>query len=161
MRFSPSVFLLVFAIYIVFTGSASLYDLFTGLVVAAVASVAVGEYVVKSERKALDPRRWFFAALYFLKYTFVIEAKAHWDVIKILFTGKYRPGIVRVPIDVKSSYAKLLVVSSITNTPGTVVVDARDKYLYVNWINVVSESPEEARKHISLEFEEYARKIFE
>ncbi|MEM0380442.1 MAG: Na+/H+ antiporter subunit E [Desulfurococcaceae archaeon] len=161
MKFSVSVFLLVFVIYILFSGSISLYDLITGLMVSIISSILTGKYLVKNEAKTLNPRRWLMAIIFFLKYMTIIEAKAHWDVVKILFKGNYKPGIVRIPIGVRTNYAKLLVSSSITNTPGTVVVDISDKYLYVNWINVVTEEPEEARKHISLEFEKYAEKIFD
>ncbi len=161
MKPSISVMILVFITYIVFTGSATLYDLLTGALVAVVIGFVVGGYVVEKDSKALNPIRWFWMIIYFLKYITVIEIKAHLQVIKLLFTGKYRAGIVRIPLDVKTGYGKLLVANSITNTPGTVVVDLDDKYLYVNWIDVVSEEPGEAKKHISLEFEKHAKKIFE
>jgi len=161
MRFSISTALLAFFTYIVFTGSTSPYDLLTGVAIALVTGYVAGGILVKTESKALNPARWIWALIYFIKYITVIEARAHYAVIKMLFTGKYRPGIVRVPVRVKSGYAKLLVANSITNTPGTVTVDLRNGYMYINWINVVTKDPEEARKHISLEFEEYAKKIFD
>ncbi len=160
-RASIAVMVLTFIVYIIFTGSATLYDIITGALVAIVIGVIAGRFVVSSESKAFNPIRWFWVIVYFLKYMTVIEIKAHLHVIRALFTGRIKPGIVRVPLDVKTGYAKLLVANSITNTPGTVVVDLDDKYLYVNWINVVSEEPVEAKKHISLEFEKYARKIFD
>jgi len=158
---SIAVMILCFIIYILFTGSATLYDLATGLLVSIAVGLLVGGYVVNRDARAFNPFRWLWMLVYFLKYITIIEIKAHLQVIKLLFTGKYEPGIVRVPIDVKTNYAKLLVASSITNTPGTVVVDLDDKYLYVNWIDVVTEDPHEAKKHISLEFENYAKKIFD
>ncbi|MET1160192.1 MAG: Na+/H+ antiporter subunit E [Thermoprotei archaeon] len=161
MRFSPSTALLVFLIYIVFTGSATIYDVITGAVIAVICGVIVANVIAKNESKALNPIRWLWALIYFIKYITVIEAKAHLYVIKLLFKGGYKPGIVRVPVGLKTGYGKLLVANSITNTPGTVVVDLDDKYIYVNWINVLTEDPEEARKHISLEFEKFAKKIFE
>ena len=82
-------------------------------------------------------------------------------MIKRILTMDIRPGIVKVPIDVKNDYSRILVAHSITNTPGTVTVDMDDNYIYVNWINVVTEKPKEARKRISEEFEKFAEKIFE
>jgi len=161
MRFSIATALLAFITYIVFTGSITLYDVLTGTAVAVAVGFLAGKYVVVNELKALNPIRWFWAIVYFLKYMTVIELQAHLLVIKALFTGRTNPGIVRVPIGVKTGYAKLLVAASITNTPGTVVVDITDKYMYVNWITVLTTDPEEARKHISLEFEKYASKIFD
>ncbi|OYT40798.1 MAG: cation:proton antiporter [Desulfurococcales archaeon ex4484_58] len=161
MRFSLASTILAFITYIVFTGSATLYDIFTGIIVSIAIGFIIGGFVVKDEKKAFNPVRWFWAIVYFLKYIIVIEAKAHLNVIKLLFTGKYEPGIVKVPLDAESGYAKVLVANSITNTPGTVVVDIDDKYLYVNWINVLTEDPMKAKEYISLEFEKYAKKIFD
>ena len=160
-RFSLATAVLTFIIYVIFTGTATLYDIVTGLVIAVFLGFIAGKYVVVNELKAFNPIRWVWAIFYFIKYMTVIEIKAHLEVVKALVTGKYNPGIVRVPVDVKTGYAKLLVANSITNTPGTVVVDLNDKYMYVNWINVVTTKPEEARKHISLEFEKFAKKIFD
>jgi len=152
---------LVFIIYILFTGSATLYDIITGVIVSVACGMLFGEFVVRNPSKCFDPRRWFWTIAYFLKYMTVIEARAHLDVIKRILTMDIRPGIVKVPIDVKNDYSRILVAHSITNTPGTVTVDMDDNYIYVNWINVVTEKPKEARKRISEEFEKFAEKIFE
>ncbi|HHC18873.1 MAG TPA: cation:proton antiporter [Euryarchaeota archaeon] len=153
--------LLTFVIYILFTGSATLFDIVTGIVVGIVCGVLFGRFLVEKDRKALNPARWLWTIIYFLKYMTIIEFKAHWDVIKRTITGNIRPGIVKVPIKVKNEYARILVANSITNTPGTVTVDMDDKYIYVNWINVVTEDPDAAKKHISEEFEKFAEKILE
>ncbi len=153
--------LLVFSVYVLFSGSLSQYTLLTGLIVALVLGFTTSKYLVRNESKLRDPVRLFYLAYYFLKYITVIEFKAHMDVVKRMFTMDIKPGIVKIPVYVKSSYAKLLVASSITNTPGTVVVDERDGYFYVNWIYVATTDPESARRYISEEFEKYASIIFD
>ncbi|AHF80580.1 Na+/H+ antiporter subunit E [Thermococcus paralvinellae] len=153
--------LLAFITYILFTGSTKPFDLVTGLIVAIGVGLLVGKYLVKEDAKALNPVRWLWAVIYFIWYMIVAETKAHLDVMIRTITGKYEPGIVKVPIDVKTDYAKTLVANSITNTPGTVVVDLDDEYMYVNWINVTTEEPEKAKKEICEDFEKYAKKIFE
>lgn len=153
--------LLVFSVYVLFSGSLSQYTLLTGLVVALVLGFTTSKYLVRNEYKLRDPVRLFYLVYYFLKYITVIEFKAHMDVVKRIFTMDIKPGIVKIPVYVKSSYAKLLVASSITNTPGTVVVDERDGYFYVNWIYVAATDPESARRYISEEFEKYASRIFD
>ena len=161
MRGVISTAILAFITYIIFTGSAKPYDLFTGLIVAVGVGILVGKFLVKEDSKALNPLRWIWAVIYFLKYMLIIEVKTHLDVMKRVITGKYNAGIVRVPINVKTDYAKTLVANSITNTPGTVVVDLDDKCLYVNWIDVTTEDPKACRREISEEFEKFAEKIFE
>ncbi|WP_258084823.1 Na+/H+ antiporter subunit E [Thermococcus thermotolerans] len=153
--------LMAFLTYIVFTGSLTPYDLATGAVVAVVVGLLMGPHTVRDDSKALNPIRWLWMAVYFLWYMLVAETKSHIDVIIRTLTGNYRPGIVRVPIDVSTDYARTLVANSITNTPGTVVVDMDERYVYVNWIDVTTRDPEEARKEISADFEKFARKIFE
>jgi len=157
--FTPA--LLTFIVYVVFTGSIKPFDLATGLVVALVIGFLVGRYFVKDSRKALNPVRWLWVLIYLVKYLTVIEIKVHIDVIKRIITGRYNPGIVRVPTKMKTAYGKMLVANSITNTPGTVVVDLDEDALYVNWIDVKTEDGAQARKLISEEFEKFAEKIFE
>jgi len=153
--------LLAFVTYILFTGSTTPYDLVTGVIVGIAVGLLVGRFLVKNDTKALNPVRWAWGLAYFLWYFLVAEVKAHLDVIGRIITGKVKPGIVKVPLKVKSEYARTLVANSITNTPGTVVVDVDEAYLYVNWINVTTEEPEKAKKEICEEFEKYAERIFE
>ena len=156
-----AVWLLLFTFYVVFAGSLAPYTVITGAVVAAILSAVTSKYLVVDERKLFEVKRLATLVFYFFKYISIIELKCHMDVVKRLFTGDIRPGIVRVPIAVKSRYARALVALSITNTPGTVVIDEKGDYFYVNWIYVSTTDPAEARKAISEEFEVYASKIFE
>jgi len=153
--------ILTFITYILFTGSTKPFDLVTGLIVAIGVGLLVGKYLVQSDAKALNPVRWLWGVVYFIWYMLVAEVKAHLNVMARIISGKYEPGIVKVPIEVKTDYAKMLIANSITNTPGTVVVDLDDKYMYVNWINVTTEDPEKAKREICGDFEKYAEKIFE
>lgn len=153
--------LLVFIVYVVFAGSMSPYTMITGLIVGAILGPLSARYLVSNERKLLEVQRLFMLIWYFFKYMFYIEVKAHMDVVKRIFTMDIKPGIVKVPVKSKTRYARLLIMGSITNTPGTVVVDERGDYFYVNWINVESTIPDEAWRVISEEFEKYASKIFD
>ncbi|WP_434731305.1 Na+/H+ antiporter subunit E [Thermogladius sp. KZ2Tp1] len=151
----------LFLFYIVYTGSTTPYDIATGLAVAALVGVPASRLLVSDEKKLLQARRYIHLFYYALKYMTVIEFKAHMDVVKRVFTTRLNPGIAKIPVYAKSRYGRLLIAVSITNTPGTVVVDERDGWFYVNWIDVTSTKPEEARLAISAEFEDYAFKIFE
>jgi len=160
---APSIF--VFVIYIIYTGSTRLYDIVTGLVASIIIGVALAPLVVENWRKSLSLQRFLTLVKYILRYFLIDEVKAHWNVVKLGLNPKMpiKPGIVRVPINSKSEYAITLIAISITNTPGTVVVDVdKEKgLLYVNWIYVISEKPEDAYKEIAFVFDKYARKIFD
>lgn len=156
---------LVFVTYIVFSGSATLYDMVTGAIISIPIGVLTADMLLTKPSKVFSIRRWSWALVYILRYFFVDEVKAHLDVIRrILSPGMpINPGIVKVPIGVSTDYAVTAVANSITNTPGTVVVDLdREKgYLYVHWIDVKTVDPEECRRHISEVFERFAKKIFD
>jgi multicomponent Na+:H+ antiporter subunit E len=72
-----------------------------------------------------------------------------------------RPGIVKVKTTLKTDLAKTFLASSITLTPGTLVVDIDGQNLYVHWICVEGEDPEEHTRQIVEAFEPFVRRIFE
>ncbi len=162
-HFSPGTFAAVLAVYLFYTGSVSKYDLTTGFIVALIVSFLIGHWLIENDLKLFSPKRWFYATLYGLRYFLVEETKTHIDVAKRIFTLKANPGIIRIPLDVESDYGKVLVANSITNTPGTVVIDISDdgKWLYVHWIDVSTLDEEEIKRKVIAYFEEYAKRIFD
>ncbi|RLG80688.1 MAG: cation:proton antiporter [Thermoprotei archaeon] len=157
--------LLVFIVYIVFSGSVSPYDIVAGVLVGIVLGLIFSEYVVKNPGKAFNPVRWLWLVAYAIYYFFVAEVRAHLDVMYRILHPKMpvNPAIVKVPYRVETDYAVTAVANSITNTPGTVVVDIdpEDRAYYVHWINAKTLEPEEARRHISEVFEKYSREVFD
>ncbi len=154
------VFVLSFLIYIVFVGSISAYDVLTGIVVSLFVSLITTRYLVSNPSKLANPRRLAYLIAYLVSFT-IMEIRCHLDVIKRIITGKTAPGIVRVPYELSSNYAVTLTACSITNTPGTVVVDIDEKAFYVHWIDVKTTRTDEIRREVSSVYEEYARKIFD
>jgi len=156
-------FAVTLAVYLLYTGSITTYDLLTGGAVAAIVAYVLGDRLIQNDLKLFQPGRWVAAIVYFLRYFLIEETKTHIDVAKRVFTLEARPGIVRVPLEVESDYGKVLVANSITNTPGTVVVDISDdgKWLYVHWIDVSTLDEREVKENVVGYFEEYAKKIFD
>jgi len=156
---------LAFLVYIVFSGSVSFYDLTTGLIVAVIVGLMFSNITLQNPNKVLNPVRWYYVLRYALRYFIIDETKAHLDVIKRILHPKapVNPAIVKVPFYVESDYAKTAIACSITNTPGTVVVeiDENEKVFYVHWIDAKTLEPEKAREEISLVFEKYSKKIFD
>ncbi len=156
---------LSFIIYIVFSGSISWYDIVSGIVVALIVSGFLSSFTLKNPLKTLNPVRWAWLIAYAIYYFFVAEVKSHLDVMYRILHPRtpVKPGIVKVPYRVETDYAITAVANSITNTPGTVVVDidTNEKNFYVHWINVKTLDPEGARKSISERFEYFAHKVFD
>jgi len=158
-------FILVFITYIVFSGSVSTYDLVAGTLTGIVVGAIFSEFMVKNPGKVFNPVRWVWLIIYAIYYFFVAEVKAHLDVMYRIVHPKMpvKPGIVKVPYNVSTDYAITSTANSITNTPGTVVVDidTSNKVYYIHWINVKTMKPDEAYREISSVFEKYSKKIFE
>ena len=157
--------ILAFITYIIFSGSVSTYDLVTGVLVSVVVGTLVANLTVKNPVKMAQVWRLGWLIIYAIRYFLVDEVKAHLDVIYRILSPSMpiKPGIVKVPYEVETDYAMTTVANSITNTPGTVVVDVDPecKCYFVHWINVRTTVPEESRRHISEVFEKYAKKVFD
>ncbi|MEM4513142.1 MAG: Na+/H+ antiporter subunit E [Ignisphaera sp.] len=156
---------LAFVTYIVFSGSIAIYDIITGLVISVPVGIITANILLTNPAKVINIKRWGWLIAYALHYFFIDEVKAHIDVIKRIISPRMpiNPGIVKVPLTASSAYAITAVANSITNTPGTVVVeiDEEKKFLYVHWIDVKTTNPEECRKMISELFEKFAKKVFD
>ncbi|MCS7109033.1 MAG: Na+/H+ antiporter subunit E [Sulfolobales archaeon] len=156
---------LTFAVYIIFSGSVSTYDLILGSVVAVFSGYLTAELLISDSGKALSLRRFAWLVFYGIYYLTVAEFKAHVDVIKRIIHPKMpiNPGIVRAPYNVGNDYSVVTVACSITNTPGTVVVhlDEGSKNYYVHWIDVKAPDPKTTYENIVKDFEKYVKKIFE
>ena len=157
--------LMAFIIYIIFSGSLSPYDIVSGVVVALIVSGFLSAFTVKNPLKTLNPIRWFWLILYGLHYFFVAEVKSHLDVMYRILHPRMpvNPGIIRVLYTVESDYAVTAVANSVTNTPGTVVVDIKPdrKEYYIHWIDVKTTDPEKAREIIISRFEYFAHRVFD
>ena len=157
-------FILAFLVYIVFSGSVSTYDLITGVIVAAVVGALTANITIRNPSKLANPIRFFWLIAYAVRYFFIDEVRAHTSVIYRILHPKMpiRPGIVRVYYDVKTDYAITAVANSITNTPGTVVVDIdpEKKIYYVHWIYVKGTEPK-ITKEICRVFEYFASRVFD
>jgi multicomponent Na+:H+ antiporter subunit E len=150
-----------FLVYVSLVGSLGTDELIIGLMIAAIVGIITRNLIVSDEKKVLDPGRWLNALRYLAVYWFYYEPIAHWDVIRRIFTMNLRPSIVRVPYSLKTDYGVTVVGNSITNTPGTVVVDVDEKsgYYYVHWINAPSVEEEFCYNNISKGFEGLVRRF--
>lgn len=158
-------FLLAYATYILYTGSISLYDVVMGAVVALIAGILFSGITVKNPAKIANPVRLVYLLAYAIKYFLYYETLAHLDVIARILHPQtpVNPAIVKAPFHVKTDFGITAVANSITNTPGTVVVevDEEEKVFYIHWIDAKTLEPTEVRRRIFEDFEKYVRKVFD
>ena len=157
-----ALFILSFLFWLLLTLDASVANLITGAVAAVITALLFARYFFDKVYKFIQPVRYFW----FLVYLAILG----WECIKANLDVAYRvlhpampikPGIVKVKLELQSDFARTMLANSITMTPGTIAVDIIDDYLYVHWIYVSSEDPEEYSRKITGRFEKYIKKTFE
>ena len=153
---------MVFIIWLLLTWSVQWQDVTVGIIFTVIVSLLAGNILPPNPARLIDPRRWFWMLLY-LPYFLYYCVKANLDVAyRVLHPDMpIRPGIVKVTTDLKTDLGKTFLASSITLTPGTLVVDIVGQDLYIHWINVQGDDPEEHTRQIVKPFEPFIRRIFE
>lgn len=107
------------------------------------------------------PRRAFWALCYAPLFV-VYCVQANLDVVyRVLHPDMpIRPGIVRIRTNLKSAVGRTTLANCITLTPGTLVIDITDEGdLYIHWIWVRTQDPEEAARRIAGRFERILARI--
>ncbi len=151
-------------IYFLIVARITLFDLVVAPIISMVAALIVGGEVVRKPGKALSPKRWLYGLAYTVYYLLVVEPACHLRVASmVLGLRDYMPDIVEVPFDYRTDYAVAATANSITNTPGTIVVDIdpeAKKYL-VHWLEAYTRDPRIVREKIIMVFDKWIKKIFE
>ena len=149
-------------------GEPSLEVLIAGCLVSiGVAAFSARFFIHEKPFFFFNPVRIFWLLVYCICIFPVELFKANWDVARrALSPGlPIDPGIVKIPVDLKSQYGQAMLADSITLTPGTIIMNTVEEdgknYYYVHWINVASEDHEEAGQAIKGRLEKWAERIWD
>jgi multicomponent Na+:H+ antiporter subunit E len=155
-------FLIIFILWLLLTWSLSPQELITGAVIALLLTILLHDVFVQGSEKLAQPSRYFWFFVY-LPVFFYYVIRANLDVAYRVLHPEMpiRPGIVKVRTSMKSDMARTFLANSITLTPGTLTVDLVGDHLYIHWINITTEDPQEETEIIVKRFERYLRRIFE
>lgn len=87
---------------------------------------------------------------------------ANLDIARRVLSPKIplKPGIVKVPTELKGDLAKLTLANSITLTPGTLSIDIIEEHIYVHTVEVKGKTEAENQKVISGPFERILGGVF-
>ena len=160
-------FIVCFAFWIIITWSFDIQELAGGAVVSlAVALFSARFFIHENAFWFFNPAKFFSLLLYCIVIFPIELIKANVDVAKRCFTGcrNVNPGIVKIPVGLKSEYGQSMLANSITLTPGTTTMEVTEEneqtYYYVHWIDVAAESGEAAGEKIKGTLEKGIRRIF-
>ncbi len=157
-----ALFITSFIFWLLLTWSVEPGSVVVGLAVAGITTFFFGKYYFKNVAKFIQLHRYYWFIIYL--FIFIWECiKANFDVAYRVLHPKMpiKPGIVRVPLTLKSPFARAMLANSITMTPGTIAVDIVKDNIYVHWIYISSEDPVEYTAKVSGRFEDYIKKIFD
>ena len=160
-------FVVSFAFWVLLTWSFTAQELIVGAVVSLAVALFSARFFIHEKAFWLCNPAKFFNGLFYWVCIFPVElVKANVDMAKRCFGGckKINPGIVKVPVDLKSDYGQAALANSITLTPGTITMEIAEEgeqtYYYVHWINAESDGAE-AGEAIKGRMEKWIRRFWQ
>lgn len=163
-----STFVVCYVFWILLTWSLDKQELLAGGIVSLAVALFSSRFFIH-EKSA-----WFFNpvklinGIVFWLFIFPVELiKANVDVAKRCFTGckNVNPGIVKIPVDLKSLYGQAALANAITLTPGTITMEITEEegqtYYYVHWIDAKLPGGKEAGEAIKGRLERGLRRVWE
>ncbi|MCE5251147.1 Na+/H+ antiporter subunit E [bacterium] len=154
--------IMLFAMWLLLTWSPDIENVTAGLFVAVICTVLFGHLFFDNAVRILSPRRVFWFLVY-IPFFLMHMVRANLDVAyRVLHVDvPIRPGIVKVKTTLTSDLGLTFLANSITLTPGTLTVDIIGSDMYIHWIYVSTDDPENQTAVIVTRFENIIKRIFE
>ncbi|HOK60600.1 Na+/H+ antiporter subunit E [Tenuifilum sp.] len=161
IRNVANLFVLLFLIWLLLTGTFELTSLLLGLALAVTLALIFGKNSNVFGRFRMTPKVFVYSLIYLFVLSWEI-VKSNIDVALRVLNPKLpiNPGIVKVKTRLKSPIGRMILANSITLTPGTLTIDMKDDELYIHWIDVKTLDTEEASRKILGKFEKLLEVIY-
>lgn len=160
-------FIVCFGFWVLVTWAFTVQELAAGAVVSLAVALFSSRFFIHEKAFWLFNPAKFFGLLIYIPVFLCELVKANWDVAKRCYGGckNVNPGIVKVPVNLKSEYGQSMLANSITLTPGTITMEVAEEddqtYYYIHWIDVTAESGEAAGDAIKGTLEKGVGRVFE
>jgi multicomponent Na+:H+ antiporter subunit E len=149
------------------TWSLDSQELIAGAVVSLLVALFSSRFFIHEKAGWFWNPGKFLNALVFWLGIFPVElVKANVDMAKRCYGGckDVNPGIVKIPVNLKSVYGQAALANAITLTPGTITMDIAEQdgqtYYYVHWIDAKLPGGEEAGEAIKGRLERGLRRVW-
>ncbi len=163
-----STFIVSYGFWLLLTWSVAPQELIVGAVVCLLVALFSARFFIHEKASWLFNPVKLITTLVFWLGVFMVELfKANVDMARRCFTGckDVNPGIVKIPVNLKSDYAQAALANAITLTPGTITLDIIEEdgktYYYVHWIDVTKPSGEEAGEAIKGRLEKWLGRVWQ
>jgi multicomponent Na+:H+ antiporter subunit E len=156
-----SLWLLLTFIWIAANSSLAPENIVTGALIAGILTWLFRQSDIWQSLRISPQRIW-----HFLLYTgaFASEmVKANLNMLRYVWSPRIaiKPGVVEVRTRLKSPIGRLALANSIALTPGSLVLELKGDRLFIHWLDVPTDDPEEAKRLIAGPFEDHLEKVFE
>lgn len=160
-------FVVCFAFWLLLTWSFSIQELIAGAVVSLAAALFSARFFIHEKAFWFCNPAKLFTGLFYWVCVFpgeLIRANIH--MAKLVLSGckNLKPGIVKIPVDLKSDYGQAALANSITLTPGTITMEIAEEEgqtnYYVHWIEAETDGAE-AGEAIKGRMEKWIRRFWE
>jgi multicomponent Na+:H+ antiporter subunit E len=150
------------AVWLLLTWTVNWPSLVAGAVLSLITAIVFGGELPVVPVRLLNPMRWFWLLVFIPVFAYQC-LKANIDVaLRVLSPGlMLKPGIVKIRTSLQSDLARTFLANSITLTPGTMTVEIEEDVLYIHWIDVKTDDPDEAGRIIKGPFERLLARIFD
>lgn len=162
-----STFIVCYILWILFTWSFASQELIAGALISLMVAIFTARFFIHENPFYLFKPQRFFTLIIYCFGIFIWELiKANVDMAKRALNPKLpiNPGIVKVPVELKSEYGLAMLANSITLTPGTITMDIVEEdgknYFYIHWIDVATTESEKAGEAIKGTLEKWVRRIW-
>lgn len=149
-------FLVLFSFWVLLSASLSPVSLIVGAVVALIiAALSRQGMSFLSDFRLTLPA--LIATIRYFLYFFTELVKANFTLARVVLSPSLpiNPGFSKARTRLKTPMARMLLANSITLTPGTLTVELEGEWLYVHWVNVVSDDVDDATRKIVQGFEKH------
>ncbi|SFJ39742.1 multicomponent Na+:H+ antiporter subunit E [Phyllobacterium sp. CL33Tsu] len=158
---SISLWLLLFALWLIMNASIELPVVLTGAVIALVIDWIFMRRSGTWWQVILTPK----SVVHFIAYTgvfFVELVKANLNMLRYVYSPRIdiHPGIVKINTGLKSPIGRLALANSIALTPGSLVMDIQDDVIFIHWLDVKTVDPGLATEMIAAPFEKHLGAVF-
>ncbi len=154
-------FLFLYLVWMLLTDFHSEQEWIAGGVVSLVLAAIFAARAQAIGRIHLNPKALVYGILYI--FVFVWElVRSNLDVAHrvVMPSLPINPGIVKVKTKLQSPLGRTVLANSITLTPGTLTVEAKEDTLYIHWIDVSAGDINAHTQAIVSKFEKYLEVIF-
>ena len=114
-------------IWIVLREEFTVFNLITGVAISTACAAYARKFLPLKRITNINPLRMFLYLVYLIGQIYV----AGFHVIMVIIRGKARADIVSAPVELKNESLRVILMDSITLTPGTISLDLRDDAITV------------------------------